>query len=238
MSIGSIRVVVHHGDAVVRAGLIAIVRGRREFELVAAGGAGSEVKAGDADVVIADYVLGLECVAGSRDSVNAAPKVLILTVRESEWEIRRALESGVQGYLTLGCDLDELLFAVRALHRGLRHLGTVAARRMADSIASQSLTAREMDVLRLVVDGLSNKGIAARLQISAGTVKTHMKEIFQKLGAATRTEVATVAERRGLLGRLSTPAEPGPLDLATGARASSFRPSGAGGRQHAVGGPA
>ncbi|MBS1227763.1 MAG: LuxR family transcriptional regulator [Proteobacteria bacterium] len=200
-----IRILVRYDDPLLAAGLMAIIREQRDFELVA----GTADLASDdaglcADVVIADYVRGLECIAGARHRARTRPSkmpcVLILTQRDSEREIRHALENGAQGYLTLGCDLDELLIAVRTLHRGLRHLGAVAARRMADSIASELLTAREMDVLRLLVEGHANKSIAKRLDIAAGTVKTHLKGIFQKLGAATRTEVAAVAERRGLLG--------------------------------------
>lgn len=201
-----IRILVRYDDPLVAAGLTAIMREQQDFDVVT--GHANLASDGDrpcADVVIADYVRGLECIADARHSARAKParlpSVLILTQRDSEREIRHALESGARGYLTLGCDLDELLKAIRTLHRGLRHLGAVAARRMADSIASELLTAREMDVLCLLVEGLANKTIAKRLDIAAGTVKTHMKGIFQKLGAATRTEVAAVAERRGLLGR-------------------------------------
>jgi len=199
-----IRIQVRYSDPLVAAGLMTIMREQQDFDLIT----GCPDPANNmgqlcADVIIADYAQGLECVANVRNRTCAnparMPNVLILTLRDSEWEIRHALESGVHGYLTLGCDLDELLNAVRTLHRGMRHLGAVAARRMADSIASELLTAREMDVLRLLVEGLANKTIAKRLDITAGTVKTHMKGIFQKLGAATRTEVAAVAERRGLL---------------------------------------
>jgi len=200
-----IRILVRYDDPLLAAGLMAIMREQHDFELVAGtDDLASDGTATDADVVIADYVRGLECISCARRSARTRPAkmpcVLILTQRDSEREIRHALENGAQGYLTLGCDLDELLKAVRTLHRGLRHLGAVAARRMADSIASELLTAREMDVLRLLVEGHANKSIARRLDIAAGTVKTHLKGIFQKLGAATRTEVAAVAERRGLLG--------------------------------------
>jgi len=199
-----IRIQVRYSDPLVAAGLMTIMREKQDFDLITgcpdlANCMGQLC----ADVIVADYAQGLECVANMRNRICASsarmPSVLILTLRDSEWDIRHALESGVHGYLTLGCDLDELLNAVRTLHRGLRHLGAVAARKMADSIASELLTAREMDVLRLLVEGLANKTIAKRLDIAAGTVKTHMKGIFQKLGAATRTEVAAVAERRGLL---------------------------------------
>jgi len=198
-----IHILVQYHDPLLAAGLIATLREQTDFELVSQLDAFDSTARQHADVIIADYEQGLEYIASARNTAHtnpvATPRVLILTRRDSEWEIRHALESGARGYLTQGCGLDELVSAVRTLHRGLRHLGVVAARRMADSIASELLTAREMDVLRLVVEGHANKTIARRLDIAVGTVKAHMKGIFQKLGASTRTEVAAVAERRGLL---------------------------------------
>lgn len=157
---------------------------------------------GPADVVVADYEQGLQLIALAKARGSACahrPKVLILTARESEWEIRTALEQGARGYLVLGCDLPELMVAVRTVHRGMRHLCAPAARRLADSMAHATLTNREVDVLRLVAEGCGNKVIARDLDIAVGTVKSHLKTIFEKLGARSRTEVATLAERRGLL---------------------------------------
>jgi DNA-binding NarL/FixJ family response regulator len=122
-----------------------------------------------------------------------------VTTRQSEREIRHAMEVGARGYLIQGCAIVELIHAVRALGSGLRHIGALAAQRLADSVSGQSLTERENDVLRLLVEGHDNKTIARELEIAMGTVKSHLKTIFQKLDANSRTKVAAVAERRGLL---------------------------------------
>jgi len=155
-----------------------------------------------AEVVVADYETGVELCAAVRSAARSGgpqPRILVFTHRDTEVEIRHALDTGVRGYLTADCAPEELLDGVRALHLGMRHLGGVAAGRLADSVVSEWLTSRETEVLRLVVQGLGNKGVARRLDISVGTVKTHLKAIFVKLNARTRTEVAAVARRRGLL---------------------------------------
>jgi len=161
------------------------------------------------DVVIADYEQGVGLVT-ARKARGAGPghlpKVLILSTRDSEWEIRAALETGVRGYLIQGCELDELMNGVRDVHRGMRHVCGPAARRLADSVSYATLTSRELEVLRLVAQGQANKAIARDLAIAVGTVKSHLKTIFEKLGARTRTEVAALAERRGMLRPLCTPA--------------------------------
>ena len=188
-------------------GLTATLREQSDVELVGAQAwvCGVAPRPGErrADVVVADYENGLALIASARARTSlrsaAGANVLIVTQRESEREIRHALEHGVRGYLILGCGVDEIVDAVRTLHRGVRYVGAVAARRLADSVACELLTARETDVLRLVVEGHGNKTIANRLDIAIGTVKTHLKAIFQKLEASSRTQVAAVAERRGLL---------------------------------------
>lgn len=168
-----------------------------------------------ADVAVTDYHDGLRLLAQMRAARFPArsrhPRVLILTNCDSECEIRHALEQGARGYLMLGCGVQELIDAVRAVHRGVRHLGAGVASRLADSVASESLTGRELDVLRLLVEGLPNKAIATQLNIAPGTVKSHMKGIFQKLGARSRTQVATMAKRRGLLFHHAGESHPPPI---------------------------
>ena len=203
----TIKVLVLYHDPLVCSGLTATLREQPDFELVGASAsacdAASWPEGGRADVVVADYEHGLAILVRSRMETTprcrASANVLIVTQRDSEREIRHALEHGARGYLILGCGLDELVDAVRALHRGARHVGAIAAGRLADSVACALLTDRETDVLRLVVEGHGNKTIAKRLGVATGTVKTHLRAVFQKLHATTRTQVAAVAERRGLL---------------------------------------
>jgi DNA-binding NarL/FixJ family response regulator len=206
---------VHYGDPLLRAGLTAALQSHPGLDINVAETAAEldvAIRAAVTEVVVTDYEQGMQVLrdargraAGLRRKVPHAPNrsqgpnVLILTRRDSEGEIRQALQQGAHGYLTLGFTIEELIEAIGALRRGLRHIGSVAARRLADSIACEALTEREVDVLRLVSRGHSNKAVARELDIASGTVKSHLKAVFQKLNARTRTEVAAVAGQRGLL---------------------------------------
>jgi DNA-binding NarL/FixJ family response regulator len=201
---------VVYKDPLVRAGVATTLSAEPNFDVHVA----SEPSASNAwsallceviavDVVVADYerALALDDLLKSNSLMRAvrAPKIMIVSERGGEWEIRHALERGIQGYLLLGCRLDEMAGGVMALHRGHRYLGQEPARRIAESFSYEALTSREGDVLRLVAAGYANKAVAKRLDIALGTVKVHVKSILGKLGARTRTEAAAVAQRRGLL---------------------------------------
>ncbi len=160
---------------------------------------------GDMRVLIADHASGSEQALALRGTLvprgAKRPAVLVLTSCASEVGIRGALESGVAGYLLTGCSAEDLATAVRCVARGGRYLATGVAERLAESMINDLPTEREIDVLRLMAMGLGNKAIALELCISVGTVKTHVKALMQKLGAASRTEAAATADRRGLLDR-------------------------------------
>lgn len=203
-----IRVLVVHGDAVSLAGLSATFRKYPEFDIVNS----DDAPEGEhfmhqsparwhADVVVADYEHGIDLAAQiARYPASAVScKVMIVASSDREWEIRRALERGVRGYLLVGCALTELAVGVRAVHKGLRHLSAGVAQRLAESISGESLTPREEAVLRLIVDGLGNKAIAKQLDIAVGTVKSHVKGVFNKLNVESRTQAVAAADRRGLL---------------------------------------
>jgi DNA-binding NarL/FixJ family response regulator len=234
LPVEAVRVWVHYGDALLRAGLTAALQSEPGFAIMVPdtpADLDAAIRASATEVVVADYEQGMQVLrdasersAGVRRQV---PNVLILTRRESEGEIRHALQQGARGYLILGCAVGELVEAIRAVHRGLRHVGSVAARRLADSIACEGLTGREVDVLRLVSQGHSNKAVARELDIAIGTVKSHLKAVFQKLDAHTRTEVAAVAERRGLLAAHGHPPSAGAAVrlLHGGVHAAQHRPA-------------
>ena len=154
-----------------------------------------------ADVVVADPANGVAiAVQAAREAyAPGRPKVMVLAAIDREWEIRTALERGVRGYVLMGCALDDLAAGVRAVHRGERHLGPQIAARLAESLSVEPLTAREEEVLRLVVSGLCNKAIGKLLGIAVGTVKSHLKSTFDKLGVQSRTQAVAAVERRGLL---------------------------------------
>lgn len=205
-STARIRVRVVHDDPVAEAGLSAAFSRYPDLEVEVHDSTGGNALlpgpgGSTADVVVADYAHGIALAMQAARASNAsnAPKVMILAGFDREWEIRYALARGVRGYLLVGCAFDELADGVRAVHRGARHLSPRIAARLAESMSVEPLTAREEEVLRLVVEGLCNKSIGRRLGIAVGTVKSHLKSSFDKLDVCSRTQAVAAVERRGLL---------------------------------------
>jgi DNA-binding NarL/FixJ family response regulator len=203
-----IRVRLLHGDPVAQHGLAAAFSKYADLEVEAIPGDRDSISDSrasrhlSADVVVADYVNGLAFVAAADRGpyAPARPKVMVLAAVDREWEIRSALERGVRGYVLTGCTLDDLAAGVRAVHRGERHLSPQIAARLAESLSVEPLTAREEEVLKLVVSGLCNKSISKLLGIAVGTVKTHLKSTFDKLQVQSRTQAIAAVKRRGLFG--------------------------------------
>jgi len=205
-----IRVHVLHEDPIARAGLSVALRGHADLNLVGP----FDTERGDpprstampptmVDIVLADFANAVAFATDLRRKPNAsvAPRVVVVGGMDREWEIRHALDRGIRGYLVAGCGLDEIVAGVRAVHRGERYLSGDVAARLAESVSEESLTHREEEVLRLVVEGLCNKAIARRLGIAVGTVKSHLKSVFGKLDVESRTQAVAAVERRGLLRR-------------------------------------
>jgi two-component system NarL family response regulator len=199
--------IVHH-DPVAEAGLAAAFSRYPDLEVQQSSATRDEAKchaqlscAEQADVFVTDYAQGVKLASEAAGVARsgAMPKILIVGGSAGEWEIRSAMEMGVRGYVLLGCALDELAASVRAVHRGGRHLSPEAAARLAESFSVEPLTVREEEVLCLVVDGLCNKAIGRQLGIAVGTVKSHLKSAFEKLGVGSRTQAAAVVARRGLM---------------------------------------
>lgn len=211
-----ITVDVSHVDPIVAAGLRAALATQADFDVEEQASSRTR-RFGPPPVVVADYAGGLALVAAFRATAFTSaplPPVLIVTQQHKAWELRRALEAGVQGYMSIGCAIHELGTAVRSLDAGLRHIDAAAARLLADSIVQEALTPREEEVLRCVVEGLGNKAVARDLGIGIGTVKTHLRSIYSKIGATSRTEAVTVAERRGLLDKSVHASHPATRTLA------------------------
>jgi DNA-binding NarL/FixJ family response regulator len=158
---------------------------------------------GLADVLVRDYEAGLKLASEARVSARtrgeAMPKVMVVTPRDREHDIRHALEAGVFGYLLLDSSPAELEAGIKALAAGSRYLSMSVAQRMADSMTREALTARESEVLSLLACGECNKSIARRLEIAVGTVKAHVGAIMDKLEASSRTQAARIAQQRGLV---------------------------------------
>ncbi len=195
-----IKVLIAHGDPLISAGLAVTLRKWRDFEAIVCrpdltlSHTASHVPS--ADVIVADYESGLRLIVSAG---AARHRVVILTHSDSEAKISHALEQGARGYLLLGCSVQELIGGLRSVHVGGIALGPLVATRIADWMKQQALTTREGDILRQMMLGLSNKGIAAKLTVAVGTVKTHVKSVLEKLGAASRTEAVAIAQRRGIL---------------------------------------
>jgi two-component system NarL family response regulator len=204
-----IHVQIAHADPIVNAGLAALLGAHDDMQITSGDGdadaAAGASKHASADVIILDHRSGLEHMrrAASAHHGEAQPKVLIVTQLEREWEVRTAMMAGVHGYLLQNSDVEQLLIAVRTLSRGLRYLSADLSRCVADSFTRIGLTSRETDVLQLLAQGQCNKSIARELGIGVGTVKTHVKGLFDKLGATARTHAVVLATRRGLVGDFS-----------------------------------
>jgi DNA-binding NarL/FixJ family response regulator len=210
---GRIALLLVDDHAVVRQGL----RGFLELQadIVVAGEAASGPEAVEVarrlrpDVVLMDLVMpgggGIEALRELRAVVPDA-RVLVLTSFVDDVQVFAAMEAGAAGYLLKDVSPDALAAAVRDVHAGRPALGPAVAERLMRRAGGDptnpglaSLTARERDVLRLMVDGLANKQIARRLSITEKTVKTHVSSILGKLGVADRTQASVLAVRARLV---------------------------------------
>ena len=154
------------------------------------------------DVVITDYERAgwlseqQAQLAGHRKS---RPRIVVISNRGSQAEVRKAMKQGVSGYLVGSASCDEVLESVKRVFMGMRHVSDALARCLLQDVLEEQLTRRECDVLQLAALGCSNKTIATRLEVELGTVKSHMTAILDKLGAKNRTEAVLIANERGLL---------------------------------------
>lgn len=157
------------------------------------------------DVVLMDLRMpemeGSEAIAALR-RIYPNIRILVLTNYEEDEYILRALQAGAMGYLLKSTPQEEIVRAVEMVHANQRCVPPNIAKRLMDTIARQELTQRELEVLKLVASGLTNKEIATRLFISAKTARNHVANCLAKLGVDDRTEAVTTAVRRGLI-RLS-----------------------------------
>lgn len=203
MSYQDLRVCIAHDNDLVAAGLEAAF-GAQEDCSVARCEPESLLHATDPralGVIVTDYETGVRLL----NDKGRSCRVLMVTDHDSEVSIRQAVELGSRGYLPLTTPLEAVIRAARCIFNGGTFIDQSFIARIATSLASPALTARELEVLRLMMEGLPNKAIALRLKRSVGTAKSHVKAILSKLDAATRIEAVAVAQRRGLLPKEHTP---------------------------------
>ena len=203
---GTIRILVVDDHAIVRTGLVSLLGTKRDFEVVgeASDGASAVTKTLRLrpDVVIMDLVMpGTDGAAAATEIHAALPetKVLVLTTFGTSNDIVRALDGGATGALLKSVSNAELVAAIRSVAAGRRILSPEIEQMLADEPPTPELSPRQMQILDSITRGLSNAQIAAQFGISAESVKTHVTKLFQKLGAANRSEAATIALRKHLL---------------------------------------
>jgi two-component system NarL family response regulator len=201
-----IRVLVADDHPVVRQGVIANLKPQRDMTVVAEAGDGVEalalIKEHLPDVVLLDLRMprmdGLDVIA----DVNASKlpsKVIIMTTFESEEDVNRSMKAGARGYLLKDSSQEEILDAIRRVSLGETYLPARIVQKVAEGLRKPGLSPRELEVLQCVAAGKSNKEIGVQLYIAEGTVKTHVKSVLEKLGAAGRTAAIKEAVHRGLV---------------------------------------
>lgn len=204
---GPIRVALVDDHAVIRAGLEQLLSGTDDIVVVAHAENGQQalevVRHERPDVVLMDLQMpGVDGVAATRMIMaeNLGVDVLVLTSYSDGERIVAALDAGAVGYLLKDADPDDVLHGIRAVSRGESPIHPRAARTLLGVRAGSQaqLTGRESEVLKLVKDGLANKQIARRLDISERTVKAHLTSAFARIGVTDRTQAALWAQRNGL----------------------------------------
>jgi len=191
---------------VFREGLSTIIGSQADMRLVAQASNASEAidefRSHRPDVTLMDLRLpgtnGTDALIAIRGEFPEA-RIIMLTTSDGDGEIQRALKAGAAAYILKSMPRDELLAVIRSVHAGKRHVPPEVAARIAEHMGEEDLTAREVEVLRLIHDGYRNKQIADQLAIAETTVNFHIKNIVDKLGANDRTHAVTIALRRGLL---------------------------------------
>src|SRR5262249_45096316 len=201
-----IKVLVVDDHFVVRMGVTTLINTQSDMAVVAEGASGQQAlelfRAHQPDVTLMDLRMpgmgGVEAISAIRAEYPEA-RIIVLTTYDGDEDIYRAFQAGARAYLLKDMHHDEMLGAIRAVHQGQRFIPPAIANRLSDRMARSELTSREMEVLRLIVKGMSNKEIAQALSIAEGTVKIHVNNVLGKLGVNDRTKAATTALQRGIV---------------------------------------
>lgn len=201
-----IRILIAEDHLIARVGVGTIVNAQQDMTVVAEATSGQQAidfyRRYQPDVALLDVrmpvMTGIEAATAIRAEFPRA-RIIALSTFSGEDDIRKALNAGAQSYLTKDVLHDELLKAIRAVFAGQTYLPESVAAALAAQIPRPGLSSRELEVLQLIVQGLSNKQIANNLKIAEYTVKNHVKNILGKLGVEDRTQAATAAIQRGIV---------------------------------------
>lgn len=201
-----IRILIADDHSVVREGLVSLIKRKADMAVIAEASNGREAvdlwKEHRPDVTLLDLRMpeldGVGTIKEIRE-LDENAHIIVLTTYEGDEDIYRAIKAGAKAYLLKDTARDALVETVRRVAAGETYLPPALAAKLAERVSGEALSPREMEVLRRMAVGKSNKEIGAELFISEGTVKTHIKNIFSKLDVVTRTEAVATATRRGLI---------------------------------------
>lgn len=202
----SIRILSVDDHPLLREGIAMLIENQPDMTLVAQAATGREAiqlfREHEPDVTLMDLRLpdmsGIDALIAIR-SKSPDACVVMLTTFEGDVEIQRALEAGARGYLLKTTPAKELVEAIRQTYAGKKRIPAEVAAQLAEHMGDESLTPREVEVLKHLSEGNRNKDIAERLFISEETVKVHIKHIMEKLQASDRTQAVAIAIRRGII---------------------------------------
>jgi two-component system, NarL family, response regulator len=203
---GAIRILTVDDHPLLREGIAAILGTEKELELVAQASDGHEAieqfRTHLPDITLMDLQMpqmnGIEAIQAIRKDFPDA-RIIVLTTYAGDAQAERAFKAGASGYLLKSALRKELIETIRTVHGGKKRIPVEIAVEMAEHHADDSLTGREIEVLKQVAAGNANKIIATHLDISEETVKAHVKNILSKLGANDRTHAVTIALKRGII---------------------------------------
>jgi DNA-binding NarL/FixJ family response regulator len=202
----TIRILSVDDHPLLREGIAALVASQSDMKLVAEASTGREAleqfRKHRPDLTLMDLEMpdmnGIEAMIAICAEFPEA-RIIVLTTYKGDVQVLRALKAGARAYLLKGLLRKELLETIRAVHAGKKRISPEVAAQLADHVADDTLTAREIEVLRLIAAGDANKLIANQLSITEETVKSHVGNILSKLGANDRTHAVTIGLKRGII---------------------------------------
>jgi DNA-binding NarL/FixJ family response regulator len=202
----TIRILTADDHALLRGGIASLVEIEPDMELVAEASTGREAieqfRRYRPDITLMDLqmpdISGIEAIIAIRGEFPDA-RIIVLTTYAGDVQVVRALKAGARGYLLKGNVHIDLLETIRAVHAGQKRVPPEVAAELAGHTGDEQLTARELEILKLIAKGNANKEIAAQLSVREDTVKSHVGNILEKLGANDRTHAVTIGLKRGII---------------------------------------